>query len=181
MADAALAAQYLADLGKVDAKKLLIRGGSAGGYTTLAALAFYDVFAAGASYYGVSDLGLLAADTHKFESRYLDQLVGPYPAAKEIYDERSPINHLDKFNCPVILFQGLEDRVVPPNQAEAILHALQKKGVPVSYVPFEGEQHGFRQAANILRCHEAELYFYGRILGFRPAHEIEPVEVFGLD
>ena len=181
VADAALAAQHLADLGKVDAKKLLIRGGSAGGYTTLAALAFYDVFAGGASYYGVSDLGLLAADTHKFESRYLDQLVGPYPAAKEIYDERSPINHLDKFNCPVILFQGLEDRVVPPNQAEAILHALQKKGVPVSYVPFEGEQHGFRQAANIIRCHEAELYFYGRILGFRPAHEIEPVEVFGLD
>jgi len=177
VADAAFAAQYLAGLGKADVNKLLIRGGSAGGYTTLAALAFYNVFAAGASYYGVSDLGLLATDTHKFESRYLDQLVGPYPAAKEIYDERSPIHHLDQFDRPVILFQGLEDRVVPPNQAEAILAALQDKAVPVAYVPFEGEQHGFRKAENIIRCHEAELYFYGKILGFRPADEIEPVEI----
>ena len=179
VADAASAAKYLAGLGKVDSDKLLIRGGSAGGYTTLAALTFYDVFTAGASYYGISDLSLLADDTHKFESRYLDQLVGPYPAAKNIYEERSPIHHLDRFNRPVILFQGLEDRVVLPNQAEAILHALQSRGVPVAYVPFEGEQHGFRKAENIIRCHEAELYFYGKILGFEPADAIEPVEIFG--
>ena len=179
VADAAFAAQYLASLGKADSNKLLIRGGSAGGYTTLAALTFYDVFAAGASYYGVSDLSLLADDTHKFESKYLDQLVGEYPAAKKIYDERSPMHHLDQFNRPVILFQGLEDRVVPPNQAEAILHALQVKGVPVADVPFDGEQHGFRKAKNIIRCHEAELYFYGKILGFEPADTIEPVEISG--
>lgn len=177
VADAAHAARFLAAEGKANLKQLLIRGGSAGGYTTLAALAFHDVFAAGASYYGISDLSLLADDTHKFESRYLDRLVGPYPEAKDLYDARSPIHHLERFAAPVILFQGLEDRVVPPNQAESILTALRKKGVPAAYVPFEGEQHGFRKAENIIRCHEAELYFYGQILGFSPADQIEPVEI----
>ena len=177
VADAAHAARFLAAEGKANLKQLLIRGGSAGGYTTLAALAFHDVFAAGASYYGISDLSLLAEDTHKFESRYLDRLVGPYPEAKDVYDARSPIHHLEHFAAPVILFQGLEDKVVPPNQAESILTALRKKGVPAAYVPFEGEQHGFRKAENIIRCHEAELYFYGQILGFSPADQIEPVEI----
>ena len=177
VADAAHAAKFLVDQGQADPQKLLIRGGSAGGYTTLAALTFHDVFAAGASYYGVSDLSLLAEDTHKFESRYLDRLVGPYPETKHIYEKRSPIQHLDRFTQPVILFQGLEDRVVPPNQAEAILAALQEKNVPVAYIAFEDEQHGFRKAENIIRCHEAELYFYGTILRFQPADSIEPVTI----
>ena len=180
VADAAHAASYLGETGKADRHKLLIRGGSAGGYTTLAALTFHDVFVAGASHYGISDLSLLAEDTHKFESRYLNRLVGPYPEAKHIYDERSPIHHLEQFTSPVILFQGLEDKVVPPSQAEAILAALREKKVPVAYVPFAGEQHGFRKAENIIRCHEAELFFYGKVLGIRPADAIEPVEIHGL-
>ncbi len=177
--DAAHAAKFLAEQGKADKDKLLIRGGSAGGYTTLAALAFHNVFAAGASYYGVSDLSLLVQDTHKFEARYLDRLIGPYPEAKQTYEARSPIHHLDGFTQPVILFQGLEDKVVPPNQAETILAALRAKGIPVAYIPFEGEQHGFRKAENIVRCQQAELYFYGKILGFEPADEIEPVLIHG--
>jgi len=178
--DAANAALYLAKQGKVDRNKLLIRGGSAGGYTTLAALAFRDVFRTGASLYGVSDLALLAEDTHKFESRYLDQLVGRYPQEKSRYEARSPIHHLDKFTEPVILLQGLEDKVVPPNQAELVLASLKSRGIPVAYVPFPGEQHGFRQAENIIRAQEAELYFYGKILGFEPADSIEAVEIFNL-
>jgi dipeptidyl aminopeptidase/acylaminoacyl peptidase len=180
VADATNAALYLADAGHVDRAKLLIRGGSAGGYTTLAALAFGDAFRAGASLYGVSDLSLLAEDTHKFESRYLDRLVGPYPAAKAIYRERSPVHHLEGFTEPVILLQGLEDKVVPPNQAELILASLKERGIPVAYVPFAGEQHGFRRAENIVRAQEAELYFYARILGFPLAEPIEPVEIFNL-
>ncbi len=178
--DAANAALYLAKQGKVDRNKLLIRGGSAGGYTTLAALAFRDVFRTGASLYGVSDLSLLAEDTHKFESRYLDQLVGKYPQEKSRYVARSPIAHLDKFTEPVILLQGLEDRIVPPNQAELILASLKSRGIPVAYVSFAGEQHGFRRAENIIRAFEAELYFYGKILGFDPADAIEPVEIHNL-
>jgi dipeptidyl aminopeptidase/acylaminoacyl peptidase len=178
--DAVNAALYLANEGKVDRQKLLIRGGSAGGYTTLAALAFRDVFRAGASLYGVSDLSLLAEDTHKFESRYLDRLVGPYPQDKARYDQRSPVMHLDRFTEPVILLQGLEDKVVPPNQAERILESLRSRGIPVAYVPFAGEQHGFRRAENIIRAYEAELYFYGKILGFTPADSIEPVEIYNL-
>lgn len=178
--DAVGAARYLAERGQADPEKLVIRGGSAGGYTTLAALAFHDIFRAGASYYGVSDLALLAADTHKFESRYLDQLIGPYPAAKELYDQRSPINHLNGFTSPVIFFQGLEDAVVPPSQAERIVEALKNSGVPVAYVTFPGEQHGFRKAENIIRCHEAELYFYSRILGFELSDDVEPVDILGL-
>ena len=178
VADATNAALFLASQGKANAKQLIIRGGSAGGYTTLACLAFRDVFCCGASYYGVSDLALLARDTHKFESRYLDRMVGPYPAAADLYKERSPIEHMDRFNSPIILFQGLEDKVVPPNQAEEILASLKERGVPVAYVPFAGEQHGFRKSENIIRAHEAELYFYAKILGISLPDTIEPVEIF---
>ena len=169
--------RYLADQGLIDPSKAAIRGGSAGGYTTLAALAFSNVFKAGANYYGVSDLEALAKDTHKFESRYLDNLIGPYPEAKHIYEERSPIHHLDGFNQPLIVFQGSEDKIVPPNQSEAIVNVLKEKGIPVAYLLFEGEQHGFRKAENTIRSLEAELYFYGQIFGFNPADEIKPVEI----
>lgn len=177
--DCVAAAQYLVDQERVDAKRLVIRGGSAGGFTTLAALAFSDIFAAGASHYGVADLAALASDTHKFESRYLDGLVGPYPAARSVYAQRSPINHLDSFHSPLIVFQGLEDEIVPPNQAEMIVKALADRGVPVAYVPFEGEQHGFRQSVNIKRALEAELWFYGEMLGFTPADALSAVKIQG--
>ena len=177
--DCAAAAEALADRGEVDARQLLIRGGSAGGYTTLAALAFKDTFAAGASHYGVADLSALARDTHKFESRYLDRLVGPYPERSDLYDERSPLSARDGFSCPVIFFQGAEDRIVPPNQAESMVEALRARGVPVAYLLFEGEQHGFRRAGNIVRALEAELSFYGQVLGFEPAGPIEPVTLLG--
>ncbi|MGE5603037.1 MAG: prolyl oligopeptidase family serine peptidase [Nitrososphaerales archaeon] len=173
-------ARYLAEKGEVDGERLAIRGGSAGGYTTLCALTFTDVFSAGASYYGVSDLGALATDTHKFESRYLDNLVGPYPAARDLYEARSPIYHIDRMSSPLILFQGLDDPIVPPGQSEKIYEALKTKGVPVAYVPFEGEQHGFRQAKNQMRALEAELYFYGKVFGFEPADQIEPVQIDNL-
>ena len=179
--DAANAARYLAQAGKADRAKLIIRGGSAGGYTTLACLTFVeDVFRCGASHYGISDLAIMVRDTHKFESRYLDRLVGVLPKDEARYRERSPIFHLDRFKRPVILLQGLEDKIVPPNQAEMILDSLKTRGVPVAYVPFPGEQHGFRKAENIIRAHEAELYFYSRILGFENADKIEPVEIFNL-
>ena len=164
--DCAAAAEALAARGEADAGKLLIRGGSAGGYTTLAALAFRDTFAAGASHYGVADLAALARDTHKFESRYLDRLVGPYPERSDLYRERSPLEARDRFSCPVIFFQGDEDRIVPPNQAEAMVEALRAKGLRVDYHLFKGEQHGFRRAGNIIRALEAELAFYGEVLGF---------------
>lgn len=178
--DCIAGARHLVEQGEVDPHRLAIRGGSAGGFTTLAALTFHDVFQAGASHYGVSDLEALARDTHKFESRYLDGLVGPYPEAQAVYTARSPIHHVEGLSCPVILLQGLDDPVVPPNQAERMVDALKKKGIPVAYVPFEGEQHGFRQAANIRRALEAELYFYGRIFGFEPADPIEPVTIDNL-
>ena len=180
VADANNAALYLAKQGKADQDKLVIRGGSAGGYTTLACLTFGDVFRCGASSYGISDLALMTKDTHKFESRYLDRLVGPYPAEEARYRERSPIFHLERFTEPVILLQGLEDKIVPPNQAEIILESLKKRGIPVAYLPFAGEQHGFRKAENIIRAHEAELYFYSRVLGFPLSDAIEPVEIFNL-
>ncbi|MBX3313101.1 MAG: S9 family peptidase [Actinobacteria bacterium] len=173
--DAVAAARHLAEEGLVDPDRLAIRGGSAGGYTTLAALCFHDVFAAGASHYGVADLSALAADTHKFESRYLDGLVGPWPEDRPTYEERSPVRHTDGFDRPLIVLQGSEDEVVPPNQAEMIVAALAAKGVPHAYLLFEGEQHGFRQAANIVRALEAELWFYGRVFGFTPADPIDPV------
>jgi dipeptidyl aminopeptidase/acylaminoacyl peptidase len=181
--DCEAAAQWLADQGLVDRDRLCIRGGSAGGYTTLAALAFRESFAAGASHFGVADLEALATDTHKFEARYLDGLIGPYPTARDVYIERSPIHHLAAFDRPLIVLQGLEDEVVPPSQAEMIVSALRDKRVPVAYVAFEGEQHGFRQAANIRRALEAELSFYAQVLGFElPATEgIEPVQVENLN
>jgi len=160
------AARYLAARGDADPKRMAIRGGSAGGYTTLCALVFHNVFAAGASHYGVGDLAALALDTHKFESRYLDKLVGPYPEAAEIYRQRSPVHFADRISCPVILFQGLDDKVVPPAQAEAFVAALQAKGLPCEYVSFSGEGHGFRQAETIRRVADAELQFYARVFGF---------------
>ncbi len=168
------AIRYLAETGRADPARAIIRGGSAGGYTALAALTFRPgSFAAGASYYGVSDLEALARDTHKFESRYLDSLVGPYPAAIDEYRARSPIHHTDRLACALIFFQGLEDRVVPPNQSEAMADAVRRKGMPVAYVAFPGEQHGFRRAENIARSLEAELYFYAALFGF-PATPPDP-------
>jgi dipeptidyl aminopeptidase/acylaminoacyl peptidase len=167
------AARYLCDSGRADEQRLIIRGGSAGGYTTLAALAFHPgVFKAGASYYGISDLEVLEVDTHKFESRYSHSLIGPYPAAKDVYCARSPIHAVDRLACPLILLQGLEDKVVPPNQSEMMAEALRAKGLPVAYLAFEGEQHGFRKAATIIRSLEAELYF-----GVTPADKIDPIEI----
>jgi dipeptidyl aminopeptidase/acylaminoacyl peptidase len=173
-------ALHLAKSGAVDRNRLIIRGGSAGGYTTLCALTFRDIFKAGASYYGVGDLEALAKETHKFESRYLDRLIGPYPERRDLYVARSPINFADKLNCPVIFFQGLEDQVVPPVQTEMMVDALCKKKVPVAYVPFEGEQHGFRRAENIKRALDAELYFYSRIFGFPLAEPVKPVTIKNL-
>lgn len=180
--DCAAVCTYLVDRGDVDAERLCIRGGSAGGFTTLAALAFHDVFAAGASHYGVADLGVLAAETHKFESRYLDGLVGPWPEARATYEERSPIFHTDRIDRPLAVFQGLDDPVVPPNQAEMIVDALRARGVPVAYVAFEGEQHGFRQSQHIRAALDGELSFYAQVLGFDlPGDEgITPIEVENL-
>ena len=178
--DCVAVAEHLVAEGLVDPDRLAIRGGSAGGFTVLCALAFHDRFAAGASHYGVADLEALARDTHKFESRYLDSLVGPYPAERERYVERSPIHHVDRLDRPVIVLQGLEDEVVPPAQSEMIVDALRAKGVPVAYLAFEGEQHGFRQAPNIRRALEAELYFYSRVFGFETWDSIDPVPIENL-
>ncbi len=178
--DCVAAARFLAGRGDVDPQRLLIRGGSAGGFTVLAALALHDVFAAGASRYGVADLEALAADTHKFESRYLDRLIGPYPEARDTYLARSPINHLDGFDAPMIVLQGDEDEIVPPSQSEMIVDALRAKGVPVAYILFEGEQHGFRAAENIIAALEAELGFFGSVLGFTPADDLPDLEIAGL-
>ncbi|MGI8935748.1 MAG: alpha/beta hydrolase family protein, partial [Phormidesmis sp.] len=179
--DCANGARYLVEQGKADADRLTIDGGSAGGYTTLAALTFRDVFKAGASYYGVSNMASLAAETHKFESRYLDSLVGAYPEEKAIYEARSPVNAVDQLSCPIIFLQGSEDKIVPPNQAETMVNALKEKGIPVAYLLFEGEQHGFRKAENIKRSLDAELSFYSQIFGFELADKIEPVEIFRRD
>jgi len=173
-------AKYLAESGLVDSQRLAIAGGSAGGYTTLCALTFRDVFKAGASHYGVSDLEALATDTHKFESRYLDKLIGPYPDRKDLYEARSPIHFTDQLSCPAIFFQGLEDKIVPPNQAEMMVEALKAKGLPVAYVAFEGEQHGFRRAENIKRALDGEFYFYSRIFDFELAEAVEPVAIENL-
>jgi dipeptidyl aminopeptidase/acylaminoacyl peptidase len=167
--DCCRGALYLAARGLADAERCVISGGSAGGYTTLSALTFRDVFKAGASHYGVSDLGALVRDTHKFESRYLDNLIGPYPERADLYHERSPINFTHQLSCPVIFFQGLEDKVVPPNQAEMMVEALRAKNLPVAYVAFEGEQHGFRRAENIKRALDGEIYFYSRVFDFELA------------
>jgi len=179
--DCVAAARVLADRGDVDPERLAISGGSAGGYTTLCALAFRDVFAAGISLFGVADLETMTRDTHKFESRYLDRLVGPYPEAAELYRQRSPVHFLDRIACPVLVMQGLDDHVVPPSQAEAIVAALQSNGIPHAYLTFEGEGHGFRGAVAIRRSLEAELSFLGQVFGYVPADPLEPLEMPGLD
>jgi len=178
--DCANGARYLVERGEVDGDRLIIRGGSAGGYTTLCALTFRDTFKTGASYYGVSDLEALASETHKFESRYLDRLIGPYPERRDLYIERSPIHSADRLSCPVIFFQGLEDRVVPPDQAETMVEVLRNKALPVAYVPFKGEQHGFRRAENIKRALDSEIYFYSQVFGFELADPVEPVRIENL-
>jgi dipeptidyl aminopeptidase/acylaminoacyl peptidase len=172
------AARFLVNRGSVDGSRLAIRGGSAGGYTTLCALTFHDDFAVGASYFGISDLEPFATGgTHKFESRYEESLVGPYPEAADVYRARSPIHFVDMISTPMILLQGDEDEVVPPAQSEMMVDALEAKGLPYAYLLFEGEQHGFRKAENIERSHEAELFFYARILGFELGDPVEPVEI----
>ena len=181
VADCAAAAEYLVGRGDADPERLIIRGSSAGGLTVLAGLALHDTFKAGASRYGVADLTALAADTHKFESRYLDTLVGPYPEARRLYEERSPINHVEGIDAPLIVLQGSEDAIVPPDQSSAIVAALESRGVPVAYLLFEGEQHGFRRAETIVAALEAELAFFGRVLGFNPADNLPPVDIRGLD
>ena len=173
-------ARYLVERGLVDGNRLTITGGSAGGYTTLCALTFRDTFKAGASHFGLSELETFIKDTHKFESRYLERLVGPYPQRRDLYYQRSPIHFTDRLSCPVIFFQGLEDKIVPPSQAEIMVEALKKKGLPVAYVAFPGEQHGFRRSENIKRATEGELYFYSRVFGFPLADAVEPVEIENL-
>jgi dipeptidyl aminopeptidase/acylaminoacyl peptidase len=178
VADLINAARFLVATGRADARRLVIRGGSAGGYTVLAALTQYpEVFSAGASYFGISDLEALIADSHKFEARCLDILVGPYPQMRDEYQRRSPIHSVDRLSCPLILLQGLEDKVVPPNQSEMMADALRRQGQPVAYLTFAGEQHGFRRADSIIRSLEAELAFYGAVFGFRPADAIAPVPI----
>jgi dipeptidyl aminopeptidase/acylaminoacyl peptidase len=173
-------ARYLVKIGEVDGNRLAIRGGSAGGYTTLCALTFRDIFRAGASYYGVSDLEALAKDTHKFESHYLDRMIGPYPERRDLYRKRSPIHFVDRISCPIIFFQGLEDKVVPPSQAELMVEALREKGLPVACILFDGEQHGFRHAENIKRALDAELYFYSKIFSFEAPDQVEPLQIENL-
>ncbi len=178
--DMVYGAKHLVSAGRADPDRLAIRGGSAGGYTALAALAFRDAFSAGASLYGIGDLMTLARDTHKFESRYLDLLIGPLPETEALYRDRSPIEHVDALNCPVIFLQGADDKVVPPNQAEAMVDALDAKGIPVAYVLFEGEGHGFRKAGNVSRALESELAFYGRVFAFEPADALPELEIRNL-
>ncbi|MEM0952983.1 MAG: prolyl oligopeptidase family serine peptidase [Pseudomonadota bacterium] len=178
--DAAAGATWLAAQGMADLQRLIIRGGSAGGYTTLAAHAQTDTFAAGASYYGISDIEALAKETHKFESRYLDQLIGPYPERRDLYLDRSPIQHLDGFKAPLILLQGLDDPVVPPNQSEMIYEALKGRGIPTAYIAFEGESHGFRKAENQVTALQAELYFYSQVLGFPTADSLPEISIDNL-
>ena len=175
------AAKYFADKGIVDNKRLIIKGSSAGGYTVLAALAFHNTFSCGASYYGISDLESLIADTHKFESRYTDELIGSYPEDRQLYYDRSPINFVDQLSCPVIFFQGTEDRVVPPSQAEKMVTALKNKGIAVAYVPFDNEQHGFRHALTIKTALDSELYFYSVIFGFSPADKLPQISIENAD
>jgi dipeptidyl aminopeptidase/acylaminoacyl peptidase len=180
VADCVNGARYLVAQGLVDGNRLAIRGGSAGGYVTLCALTFHDLFSAGASYYGISDLEAMTEETHKFESRYLDGLVGPYPERRDLYIARSPIHHLEQLSCPLILLQGLDDPVVPPNQSQMMFDALRARGLPVAYLAFAGERHGFLKAENNKRAREAELYFYARIFQFEPADEIAPIQIENL-
>lgn len=175
--DCIAAARYLADQGLVDKHRMAIRGGSAGGFTTLCALTFHDEFATGSSYFGVADLGALAEDTHKFESRYLDSMVGPYPESADVYRERSPIFHTERLSRPMLILQGRKDRVVLPNQAERMVAALESRAVPHAYLDFEGEGHGFRTAESLVASVNAELSFYGWVFGFQPAGDIPPLPI----
>jgi dipeptidyl aminopeptidase/acylaminoacyl peptidase len=178
--DAAAAARYLAEAGRVDPERILITGGSAGGYTTLLAMGVSDVFSAGISEFGVADLVTFHDETHKFESRYDEYLIGEWPAKKDVYRERSPVTHADRISKPLLLLQGLDDRVVPPSQAEAIAAALDRNGVPYAYIGFEGEGHGFRGAEAIRRAYESSLSFMAQLFGFDPADEIEPIKIANL-
>lgn len=182
--DVCAGAEYLVQKGLADPKRLAIDGGSAGGYTTLGALAFRNVFKAGCSMYGIGDLSALAGDTHKFESRYLDGLVGPYPEKKDVYEERAPIRHADQLSCPILLLQGAEDKIVPPNQAELMFDAVKAKGLPCALKIYEGEQHGFRRSENIENALNSELAFYGKVFGFQPSAgkdlELPELEVVNL-
>ncbi|MGZ6317241.1 MAG: alpha/beta hydrolase family protein, partial [Anaerolineales bacterium] len=181
VADCCNGALYLVEQGLADRDRLAIRGGSAGGYTTLACLTFRpDVFKAGASHYGLSELEVFVKDTHKFESRYLYSMIGPYPERKDLYIQRSPINSIQNISAPLILFQGDEDKIVPPSQSQMMFEAVRAREVPVAYLLFKGEQHGFRKAENIKRSLEAELYFYSKIFGFPLADPIEPVQIENL-
>lgn len=178
--DCVFGARHLVDEGRADPQRLLISGSSAGGFTVLCALTFRDAFSAGASYYGIGDLTRLLESTHKFESRYLDQLVGPYPEAAERYRERSPLTHAERLRCPVIFLQGLKDKVVPPDQAQAMVEALRTRTLPVALVTFADEGHGFRDAVNIRAALEAELYFYGRVFGIETADALTPIPIDNL-
>jgi dipeptidyl aminopeptidase/acylaminoacyl peptidase len=176
--DCVSAARHLAETGEIDGNRTWVEGGSAGGYVVLCALTFEpEAFAAGVSYFGVADAEALALDTHKFESRYLDSLIGPYPERADLYRARSPVHFVDQLERPLLLLQGLDDEVVPPAQAEAMVAVLERKGVPYAYLAFEGEGHGFRRQENIRRSKEATLSFIGQLFGFEPADELEPLEV----
>ncbi|HUQ77997.1 MAG TPA: S9 family peptidase [Patescibacteria group bacterium] len=177
LADCVAGARWLAEQAIVDGGQLAIRGGSASGYTTLCAVTFSDAFSAGTSYFGIGDLETFTKETHKFESRYLDRLVGPYPERRDLYHDRSPLNFADRISCPVLILQGAEDRIVPPAQAEQIVDVLWERRLPHAYMLFPGEDHGFRSAENIIRSFEAELSFYGQVFGFTPADRIEPVAI----
>jgi dipeptidyl aminopeptidase/acylaminoacyl peptidase len=179
--DSAAAASYLSARGDVDPTRVEITGGSAGGYTTLLALALRDEFAAGASYYGVADLVTFHEDTHKFESHYDEYLVGPWPDATDVYRERSPVNHADAISRPLLLLQGLDDKVVPPAQSEVIVAALERRGIPHAFIAFEGEGHGFRKAESIRRALEAHISFLAQVFGFEPADELEPIRIENLE
>ena len=173
-------ARYLVEQGIVDKDRLIIRGGSAGGYTTMCAMTFGSTFKAGGCYFGLGDLEIFVHDTHKFESRYMDSLVGPYPEVRDVYLERSPVHHAHKISCPVIFFQGLDDKVVPPNQSEMMYEAARGKEMPTAYLAYEGEGHGFRRAENIKHSIESELYFYSKVFEFELVDEIEPIEIENL-
>ncbi|MFL5918923.1 MAG: S9 family peptidase [Gaiellaceae bacterium] len=179
--DSAAAARYLAGRGDVDGARVEIDGGSAGGYTTLLALAVRDEFAAGTSFYGVADLVTFHGETHKFESHYDEYLIGPWPDAVDVYRDRSPVTHADSISRPLLLLQGLDDKVVPPAQSEVIVDALKQRGVPHAYIAFEGEGHGFRKAENVKRALEAHLSFLAQVFGFHPADELEPIAIENLE
>jgi len=178
--DCVSAARHLAQEGDADPDKTWVEGGSAGGYVVLCALVFDpEAFAAGVSYFGVADAEALATDTHKFESRYLDSMIGPYPERADLYRARSPVHFVDRLERPLLLLQGLDDEVVPPSQAEMMVEVLESKGIPYAYIAFEGEGHGFRREDSIVRSIEATLSFVGQVFGFEPAGDIEPLVLSG--